>query len=122
MDIDRLKPIPNIPFPQYYSFFMNWKTPVAIAATYAIVIHLLNPSPEAAKVSRVEAKNRGVKNISSSNKMFTAFIFVHNLMLSIYSGVTFVNMVQAMHKLFSRYSVHDAVSSQKKKTLQSCLM
>lgn len=110
MDIDQLKPITNIPYPEYYEFFMDWKTPVVIATLYAVTIHLLNPSRDTAKLSRVEAKNRGVNNASSSSKLFTTFVFLHNLFLSIYSGVTFVNMVQALHRLFNNYSVHDAVS------------
>ncbi|KAG1142921.1 hypothetical protein G6F37_006019 [Rhizopus arrhizus] len=108
MDIDQLKPITNIPYPEYYEFFMDWKTPVVIATLYAVTIHLLNPSRATAKLSRVEAKNRGVNNASSSSKLFTTFVFLHNLFLSIYSGVTFVNMVQALHRLFTNYSVHDA--------------
>lgn len=111
MDVDKLQPIPGIPFPEYYEFFMDWKTPVAIASVYAICVHLFNPSPASAKLSRVEAKNRGVGNASKSNKFMTAFVFVHNLILSIYSGITFINMAQNMHKLFNRgSSIHDAVS------------
>ncbi|CAO3702723.1 unnamed protein product [Rhizopus stolonifer] len=106
--MDRLKPIANIPYPEYYEFFMDWKTPLVIATVYAITIHLLNPSSAQAKLSRVEAKNRGVNNASSSNRLFTTFIFLHNLFLSIYSGVTFFHMVKAMHKLYNTYSLHDA--------------
>ncbi|KAI8640076.1 ELO family [Parasitella parasitica] len=109
MDVDKLQSIPGIPFPEYYEIFMDWKTPVAIASVYAICVHLMNPSPESAKLSRVEAKNRGVGNASKSNKLMTAFVFVHNLILSIYSGITFINMAQNMHKLFNRgSSIHDA--------------
>ncbi|CAO0795404.1 unnamed protein product [Mucor circinelloides] len=109
MDVDKLQPIPGIPFPEYYEFFMDWKTPVAIASVYAICVHLFNPSPASAKLSRVEAKNRGVGNASKSSKFMTAFVFVHNLILSIYSGITFINMAQNMHKLFNRgSSIHDA--------------
>jgi hypothetical protein len=111
MDVDQLKMIPGIPFPELYEFFMDWKTPVAIATTYAVCVHLFNPSAEAAKLSRVEAKNTGVNNASKSSKFMTAFVFVHNLILAIYSGVTFVNMAYNMHKLFNRgSSIHDAVS------------
>lgn len=110
MDVDKLTAIPGIPFPELYEFFMDWKTPVALAATYAVCVHLFNPSVESAKLSRVEAKNRGVNNASKSNKFMTAFVFVHNLLLSIYSGITFIYMAQNMHKLFNRgSSLHDAV-------------
>ncbi|CAO3635641.1 unnamed protein product [Mucor hiemalis] len=109
MDVDKLSPIAGIPFPQYYEFFMDWKTPVAIAVTYATCVHIFNPSAESAKLSRVEAKNRGVDNASKSSKFMTAFVFIHNLLLSVYSGITFISMAQAMHKSFNRgSSIHDA--------------
>lgn len=111
MDVDKLTPIPGIPFPELYEFFMDWKTPVGIAAIYAITVHIFNPSVESAKLSRVEAKNRGESNASKSSKLMTAFVFVHNLLLSVYSGITFFYMIQSMHKLFNRgSSLHDAVS------------
>jgi hypothetical protein len=111
MDVDKLRPIPGIPFPQYYELMMDWKTPIAIAATYAICVHLFNPSAASAKLSRVEAKNRGVGSATKSSKAMTAFVFVHNLILAVYSGVTFINMAYNMHKLFNRgSSLHDSVS------------
>lgn len=111
MDLDKLTPIPGIPFPELYEFFMDWKTPVAIAVTYATLVHIFNPSAESAKLSRVEAKNRGESNASKSSKLMTAFVFLHNLFLSVYSAITFINMAQSMHALFNRgSSIHDAVS------------
>ncbi|GAA5799684.1 ELO family [Helicostylum pulchrum] len=109
MDLDKLTPIPGIPFPELYEFFMDWKTPVAIAVTYATLVHIFNPSAESAKLSRVEAKNRGESNASKSSKLMTAFVFLHNLFLSVYSAITFINMAQSMHALFNRgSSIHDA--------------
>ncbi|CAM0142336.1 hypothetical protein VKS41_002177 [Umbelopsis sp. WA50703] len=100
-DLDQLTPIPGIPFPEYYEFFMDWKTPIALATTYAIVIHTLNP--KSSKASRVEAKNKGIKDVSNkSGPLMTAFVFLHNLALAIYSGVTFVNMAIALHKTVHR--------------------
>lgn len=111
MDVDKLTAIPGIPYPEFYEFFMDWKTPVAIAATYAVLVHIFNPSAESAKLSRVEAKNRGINNASKSSKFMTAFVFLHNLFLSLYSAITFINMAQSMHKTFNRgSSIHDAVS------------
>lgn len=100
-DLDQLTPIPGIPFPEYYEFFMDWKTPIALATTYAIVIHTLNPKSN--KASRVEAKNKGIKDVSNkSGPLMTGFVFLHNLALAIYSGVTFVNMAIALHKTLHR--------------------
>jgi hypothetical protein len=116
MDPDALTVIPGVPFPEYYELFMDWKTPLTIAAVYAVSVHLLNPSATKAKVSRVEAKNQGAGTASKSSGFMTAFVFAHNLSLAIYSMVTFYNMVQYMHKLFNRgQSIHDSVSGRKLK-------
>ncbi|KAI9276803.1 ELO family [Phascolomyces articulosus] len=106
--IDQLTQIPGIPFPEYYEFFMDWKTPVAIAGTYALTIHLLNPKN--GKLSRVEAKNKGVANASSSSKLMTSFVFLHNLALAVYSMITFYNMASGMKRSWFQRDVdmHDA--------------
>ncbi|KAI8077753.1 ELO family [Halteromyces radiatus] len=108
MDPDALTIIPGVPFPEYYEFFMSWKAPIGIATTYALMVHLFNPSVSKAKVSRVEAKNQGTGTASKSSPWMTTFVFFHNLSLAIYSMITFFNMVQYMHQLFHRgQSIHD---------------
>ncbi|CAO3639509.1 unnamed protein product [Cunninghamella echinulata] len=107
MNPDALTTIPGIPFPEYYDFFMSWKAPIGIATVYALTVHLLNPSATKAKVSRVEAKNQGAGTASQSSKFMTAFVFLHNLALAVYSFATFYNMVQSLHKLYNRgQSIH----------------
>jgi len=104
-------PMPaGIPFPEYYDFFMNWKTPLAIAATYCISVGLFNP--KVGKVSRVVAKSANAKPAekSQSGAAMTAFVFFHNLVLCIYSAITFYNMFPAMIRNFSTHTLHDAVS------------
>ncbi|KAI8371721.1 ELO family [Radiomyces spectabilis] len=110
-EADKLTYIPGVPFPEYYEALLNWKTPVVIGAVYATTVHMLNPSATTAKLSRVEAKNRGEHNkaTKSNNKLMTLFVFLHNTALALYSGITFYNMVISMHKLFNRgNSIHDA--------------
>ena len=110
-EIDKLQMIPGVPFSQYYEFFMDWKTPIVIAGTYALTIHLLNP--KTGKLSRVEAKNRGVAEKSSKrNPLMTSFVFLHNLALAIYSMITFYHMARGINRSwFQRdISMHDAVS------------
>lgn len=110
-EIDKLQMIPGVPFSQYYEFFMDWKTPIVIAGAYALTIHLLNP--KTGKLSRVEAKNRGVAEKSSkSNPLMTSFVFLHNLALAIYSMITFYHMARGINRSwFQRdISMHDAVS------------
>lgn len=93
----------NIPFPQYYDVVMDWKFPLTVAAIYAIVITLLNPKPQSTSlnkninsynVSRVVAKSKGLKasNIKQSGQFMTAIVFIHNLILCLYSLITFVSM------------------------------
>jgi hypothetical protein len=100
----------GIPFPEYYDFFMNWKTPLAIAATYTVAVSLSNP--KVGKVSRVVAKSANAKPAekTQSGSAMTAFVFVHNLILCVYSGITFYNMFPAMIKNFATHSLFDAVS------------
>ncbi|ORY90365.1 ELO family [Syncephalastrum racemosum] len=112
-EIDQLTTIPGIPFPEFYELFMDWKTPLIIASTYALTIKLLNPSSSASKLSRVEAKNRGVDDAakkSTSSKLMTPFVFLHNLALAVYSIITFYNMATGMKRAwFDRnISMHDA--------------
>lgn len=110
-EIDKLQMIPGVPFSQYYEFFMDWKTAVVIAGAYALTIHFLNP--KTGKLSRVEAKNRGVvEKASKSNPLMTSFVFLHNLALAIYSMITFYHMARGINRSwFQRdISMHDAVS------------
>lgn len=100
----------GIPFPEYYDFFMDWRTPLAIAGTYTAFVTLCNP--KVGKVSRVVAKSANAKPAekSQSGAAMTAFVFVHNLILCIYSAITFYNMFPAMIKNFATHTLHDAVS------------
>nr|CAG8552099.1 5557_t:CDS:10 [Entrophospora candida] len=93
----------NIPFPQYYDVVMDWKFPLTVAAIYAIVITLLNPKPQSTSlnkninsynVSRAVAQSKGLKvsNIKQSGQFMTAIVFIHNLILCLYSLITFVSM------------------------------
>lgn len=97
-------PMPaGIPYPEYYDFLMNWKTPLVIAGLYTISVALLNPSTS--KVSRVVAKSATdatPAKVSQSSSAMTAFVFVHNLLLCAYSAVTFFNMARGMTASFGR--------------------
>ncbi|KAF9434254.1 hypothetical protein BGZ76_008325 [Entomortierella beljakovae] len=101
----------GIPFPEYYDFFMDWKTPVAIASIYAITVTALNPKE--GKVSRVVAKDNASGNTkpakeSRSSSALTAFVFIHNMILCLYSGITFVSMMPAMIQNYRTHSLHAA--------------
>jgi hypothetical protein len=105
-------PMPaGIPFPEYYDFFMDWKTPLAIAGAYTLSVSLFNP--KVGKVSRVVAKAQNAKPAekTESGLAMTAFVFVHNLILCLYSGITFYNMFPALINNFRTHSLHDAVSA-----------
>jgi len=101
----------GVPFPEYYDFFMDWRTPFAIAATYCVSVAIFNP--KVGKVSRVVAQSTNAKpsEKTQSGKAMTAFVFVHNLILCVYSAVTFVNMFPAMVNNFQTHSLFDAVST-----------
>ncbi|OLY84862.1 Elongation of fatty acids protein sre1 [Smittium mucronatum] len=65
-------------------------------ALYVGIIHYMQPPPDKSSVSRVEAKRQnlekkaGVKK-SQNSPAFTAFVFLHNLFLAVYSGWTFTS-------------------------------
>ncbi|KAF9110663.1 hypothetical protein BGX27_006036 [Mortierella sp. AM989] len=102
-------PMPaGIPFPEYYDFFMDWRTPVGIAATYVVAVNLFNP--KVGKVSRVVAKSTNAKPAekTESGSAMTAFVFVHNLILCIYSGITFYHTFPALVNSFRTHSLYDA--------------
>ncbi|KAF7723873.1 hypothetical protein EC973_001545 [Apophysomyces ossiformis] len=108
-DVDKLTMISGVPYPEFYELVMDWKTPVTIAASYAVVIHLLNRLQAPSNLSRVEAKNRGVQSTVKPSKFMTTFVFLHNLALAVYSMVTFYHMARGMHRSYNRgQSVHDA--------------
>ncbi|KAI8137764.1 ELO family [Fennellomyces sp. T-0311] len=102
-EVDKLAMIPGVPFPELYEFFMDWKTPVAIAGTYALTVHLLNPKTN--KLSRVEAKKHGVASSAKSSPAMTAFVFLHNLALAVYSMITFYNMASGMKRAWFQRDV-----------------
>jgi hypothetical protein len=101
----------GIPFPEYYDFFMDWKTPLAIAGVYTLAVSIFNP--KVGKVSRVVAKSQNAKSSekTESGAAMTAFVFVHNLILCLYSGITFYYMFPALINNFRTHKLHDAVSA-----------
>ncbi|CAI2174781.1 6253_t:CDS:2 [Funneliformis geosporum] len=103
-------PSKGIPLPEYYPYVMDYRFPLTIASLYIISVSLFNPKSNA--VSRIVAKQKGlkIKNIKSSPFM-TAFIFLHNLALCVFSIITFINMGSAFFMNFVKHrdSFTDAV-------------
>lgn len=87
----------GIPFPEYYSLFMDWRFPIGVAALYTLGVVVLNPKSN--KVSRVVAQSKGLKASQvapKSGTAMTAFVFFHNLVLCVFSVITFLAMGPAM--------------------------
>ncbi|PVU91708.1 hypothetical protein BB559_004006 [Furculomyces boomerangus] len=63
-------------------------------ALYVGVVHYMQPPKEKATVSRVEASRQKLDTKavakSKNSPAFTAFVFLHNLFLAVYSGWTFI--------------------------------
>ncbi|KAG9300675.1 hypothetical protein G9A89_023473 [Geosiphon pyriformis] len=102
------KPASDIPYPEYYSLFMDWRFPISVATIYTLTVFLLNP--KSTKVSRVVAQSKGIKEsqTSGSGPLMTAFVFLHNSLLCVYSLVTFIGMFSAQFKNFWNNSFMDA--------------
>ncbi|KAG0224939.1 hypothetical protein BGW41_004875 [Actinomortierella wolfii] len=107
-----LAPKPDgILYPEYFDVLVNWRTPFIAAALYVLMVVLLNPKE--GKVSRVVAassnKQANAKQLSKSGPAMTALVFVHNLILCVYSAWTFHGMFLAWHTTFKTHSFMDAV-------------
>ncbi|CAG8605957.1 5046_t:CDS:2 [Ambispora gerdemannii] len=103
--IDSVPAPEGIPFPEYYPLFMDWRFPISVAAIYTLSILILNP--KSSKVSRVVAQSKGIKQSGKSSKdssAMTAFIFVHNLLLCVYSFSTFLGAGSAQLRNFLTHS------------------
>lgn len=105
-------PIPKgIPFPEYYPYVMDYRFPMTMAFLYIISVLLLNPKSNA--VSRIVAKQKGIKVTNTkSNPLMTGFVFLHNVVLCLFSIVTFINMSTAFVTNFKNHrdNLTDAVS------------
>ncbi|KAG0364534.1 ELO family [Gamsiella multidivaricata] len=113
----------GILYPEYYDFFVNWRTPVTVAALYVLAVVLLNPKQ--GKVSRVVAADTAAKqgqgqgqgqgkkkqqqDLSESSPFMTALVFVHNTILCVYSAWTFYGMFFAWKKALATHNFMDAV-------------
>ncbi|OMJ15986.1 Elongation of fatty acids protein 3 [Smittium culicis] len=60
-------------------------------ALYVGAVHYFQPPADKSSISRVEAKrqNKASAKKSENSFLFTAFVFLHNLFLAVYSGWTF---------------------------------
>ncbi|ORY06594.1 fatty acid elongase [Basidiobolus meristosporus CBS 931.73] len=112
----------EFPLGQYYDFFMYWKTPVITALVYVLVISALNP--QTSGVSRVVAKSGKQPHkapAKKSSRLFTAFIVFHNLVLCLFSGITFYNMGGAWLQNFRSRNFMDAFCDRGGKVWESDL-
>ncbi|RUS24303.1 hypothetical protein BC938DRAFT_473806, partial [Jimgerdemannia flammicorona] len=87
-------------FPEYYEFLMGWRIPVAAIATYILVVELANSQVKEEKLSRMASGGKA-KAKSNSSPAFTAFIFLHNAALCLYSGWTFYNSFTTFKATFA---------------------
>ncbi|CAG8744467.1 8376_t:CDS:2, partial [Cetraspora pellucida] len=101
-------PHSNLPFLQFYPFFMDYRFPVLFATIYVVSVSILNPTSN--NVSRVVAMQKGLKpsSVKKSSSSMTTFVFLHNLFLFIFSLATFVNVTPALVKNYTTHNFTDA--------------
>ncbi|KAG0036969.1 hypothetical protein BGZ82_003390 [Podila clonocystis] len=106
----------DILYPEYFDLLVNWRTPIAVAALYVLMVVLLNPKQ--GKVSRVVAADTASKEgkgavkkqeLSESTPFMTTLVFVHNAILCAYSAWTFYGMFFAWKDCFATHSFMEAV-------------
>ncbi|CAG8492795.1 5090_t:CDS:2 [Acaulospora colombiana] len=95
---------PDIPFPEFYPILMDYRFPVVFSFLYASFVSFLNPKSN--NVSRMVAKQKGLKQTSvskKSGKLMTSFVFFHNLALCFFSVVTFLSVAPTFLKSFYKH-------------------
>jgi hypothetical protein len=83
---------PSFVSPELYQAALDIKVPITIACVYAAVVISLN------------AYNRSNGNKAwsiSKTKTFFAFVVLHNVLLAVYSGWTFIGMLKALATIFA---------------------
>jgi len=99
---------PSVLFPDHYDIMMSWKTPISAVLIYTFVVKSWNATIKSEKISRVVAKSSGVKAETKTNPLFTAFIFLHNITLCLYSAWTFLNTIIPFYRSFQTLPFWDA--------------
>ncbi|CAG8690515.1 36992_t:CDS:2, partial [Racocetra persica] len=101
-------PPSNLPFLQLYPIFMDYRFPVLFAIIYVVSVSILNPSSN--NVSRIVAMQKGLKasSVKKSSDSMTTFVFLHNLVLFIFSFAAFANVTPALVKNYTTHSFTDA--------------
>ncbi|KAJ1825771.1 hypothetical protein LPJ56_002514 [Coemansia sp. RSA 2599] len=88
-----------------YPYAMHWKTPVAIAAMYTILIMKANPQKPAA--GRSEPLKR------AQSPMFKRLVIMHNIVLALYSLWTFVSMVSGLVSNLRQHGMYHGICDTK---------
>ncbi|KAJ1967023.1 hypothetical protein IWQ62_002105, partial [Dispira parvispora] len=111
-------PVESLPLGSLYPWVMHWKTPLIVALIYSVTVTYCN-TKQTGGLSRVQAKQlqadktgtvqKPTKSRGKSSPWFTAFIFLHNLTLCIYSGITFAKVAPVMYQQFTTQSFYDAM-------------
>ncbi|KAJ1807671.1 hypothetical protein LPJ56_004865, partial [Coemansia sp. RSA 2599] len=77
----------EVPLGEWYPFFMQWQVPVGVSAAYVVLSFYMNSRI----TSRPSAKSKEPGAKKSIFEPLTMLTFVHNVVLAIYSGWTFMN-------------------------------
>ncbi|KAJ2001180.1 hypothetical protein GGI04_003842 [Coemansia thaxteri] len=82
----------DVPFGEWYPFFMQWQVPIGVSVLYTVLAFYFNPSKGG--LSRMEAKRLNIKlNGAPPSKSLlspmTMVVFAHNAVLAAYSAWAF---------------------------------
>lgn len=97
-------PTKGTPFGEYFDFFMDIRVPIAIAGTYATLVHIAN---------RFRKTNKEPLAICKT-KFFKWFVLAHNIGLCIYSAWTCVGMTAGIYRTvfeLSRIAISQTTSA-----------
>lgn len=94
----------GIPFPEFYQASMNWRTPVTGILMYLTVVYLWTIRV-LKKQKQTDVSKKPSISCKTGNGVMTPFVFLHNLALAIYSGLTFYKMATGLHRTRTRDDV-----------------
>ncbi|RKP35598.1 ELO family, partial [Dimargaris cristalligena] len=113
-------PVESLPWPSLFPWAMHWKTPVLTAIVYAATVKYINTQQPTGGLSRVQARYR--KAAEGASMAFTTFVVLHNLLLCVYSAVTFYHAVTTLHqRVQNEYSWHGVLCDTEEKFWRSGL-
>ncbi|KAI8810224.1 fatty acid elongase [Cladochytrium replicatum] len=91
----------SFPLGFLYPILVSWEFPIFTSAAYFFIVKAVNPPPR--------PKGTPAPKEEKNSALFTAFVFLHNLALFVFSAATFLSMTPVVLRNFSSKSYTEAL-------------